>query len=217
MSNMLVIGHRGAKGLKKENTEASFKAALENGVDAIEFDIRTTKDGKIILNHDPIANGLIVSLSTYAELRKVNPDMLTLEQALKIINNRCRLVIEVKRGSDMSTLIQELAKLKLPKNVNFSSFNFSILKELRKAFPDVQLTVNDRWSGARASHRARILDTKYITMQQRWLWNGFVWSMARGGYKLAAYPLNYPKRAKKWAKYGLYAAITDRPDLFNQK
>jgi glycerophosphoryl diester phosphodiesterase len=51
-------------------------------------------------------------------------------------------------------------------------------------------------------------------MNQKWLWVGFIKSVARSGYKLSAYTLDDPAKAKRWAKAGLHAAITDFPDRF---
>ncbi|MEO9870298.1 glycerophosphodiester phosphodiesterase [Ekhidna sp.] len=47
-----IIAHKGASGLAPENTMASFKKALELGVDQIELDVRHTKDEQIIVFHD---------------------------------------------------------------------------------------------------------------------------------------------------------------------
>lgn len=49
---MIIIGHRGAAGIEPENTIASIRAAVKEGVDMIEFDIRVTKDRKLIVFHD---------------------------------------------------------------------------------------------------------------------------------------------------------------------
>ena len=49
---MLRIGHRGAKAYAPENTMASFKKALEIGVDAVELDVRKTKDNFLVVIHD---------------------------------------------------------------------------------------------------------------------------------------------------------------------
>ena len=49
----LVIAHRGDKTNFPENTAASFDAALALGVDAIEFDVRLTRDGQAVVIHDP--------------------------------------------------------------------------------------------------------------------------------------------------------------------
>src|SRR6516225_6643485 len=48
-----VIGHRGAKALVTENTMASFERARLDGADGVELDVRTTKDGVVVVMHDP--------------------------------------------------------------------------------------------------------------------------------------------------------------------
>jgi glycerophosphoryl diester phosphodiesterase len=47
-----IIGHRGARGLRPENTLPGFARALEIGVDAVELDVGLTADGAVICNHD---------------------------------------------------------------------------------------------------------------------------------------------------------------------
>jgi glycerophosphoryl diester phosphodiesterase len=69
---MLVIGHRGAAGLARENSISSLQKAEEFRVDMVEVDLRKTKDGQIVLMHDPSL------LRTHDDPRKVSE--LTLEQ-----------------------------------------------------------------------------------------------------------------------------------------
>jgi glycerophosphoryl diester phosphodiesterase len=47
-----VIGHRGACGLLPEHTLASYQLAIESGADAIELDLVSTRDGRLIARHD---------------------------------------------------------------------------------------------------------------------------------------------------------------------
>ena len=47
-------GHRGARGLVPENTLAGFARALEIGVTTLETDLAVTKDGVLVLSHDPV-------------------------------------------------------------------------------------------------------------------------------------------------------------------
>ena len=49
----LRIGHRGAPALAPENTLGSFRAALELGVDLIEFDVVALEDGELVVAHSP--------------------------------------------------------------------------------------------------------------------------------------------------------------------
>jgi glycerophosphoryl diester phosphodiesterase len=47
-------GHRGARGLKPENTLPSFEIAFDIGVSSVETDLHLTADGTVVLLHDPI-------------------------------------------------------------------------------------------------------------------------------------------------------------------
>ena len=49
-------GHRGARGLAPENTLPAFQRALELGVTTLELDVGMTKDGVLVISHDPYLN-----------------------------------------------------------------------------------------------------------------------------------------------------------------
>lgn len=73
----LIIAHRGWSGRYPENTLPAFEKALELPVDGIEFDLRRTADGEIVLSHEPDVDmhsngtGLIRDL-TLKELKKLD-------------------------------------------------------------------------------------------------------------------------------------------------
>ncbi|MGE0589390.1 MAG: glycerophosphodiester phosphodiesterase [Cyclobacteriaceae bacterium] len=48
-----VQGHRGARGLKPENTIPAFILALDSGVTTVELDLAVTRDGKLVVSHEP--------------------------------------------------------------------------------------------------------------------------------------------------------------------
>ncbi len=49
-------GHRGARGLWPENTLAGFARTIELGVSAVELDCAITRDGVVVVTHDPLLN-----------------------------------------------------------------------------------------------------------------------------------------------------------------
>ena len=49
-------GHRGARGLFAENTLDGFRAASRLGVRTMELDVGTTRDGAVVVHHDPALN-----------------------------------------------------------------------------------------------------------------------------------------------------------------
>lgn len=220
---MKIIGHRGAKGLAPENTVASFMKAIEHAVDEIEFDVRVTRDGVAIIQHDaklhdPAGNGLSVIDTDFDELLAHKPDLTTFEAGLRRINRAVPVLIEVKPGVPTPPVIkiikQLLAEGWTTEDMLLGSFSQPILRELQIALPQIPKVVIESWSGVRATLRARELKTDRLSMNHHWIWSGFVRAMSRGGYKLVAYTLDDPVKAKRWARHGLYGTITDYPDRF---
>lgn len=53
----LVIGHRGAPGYRPEHTRSSLLLAIEQGVDALEIDVVPSRDGVLVVRHEPALAG----------------------------------------------------------------------------------------------------------------------------------------------------------------
>jgi glycerophosphoryl diester phosphodiesterase len=56
-----VQGHRGARGLMPENSIPAFLLALDSGVNTIELDLAVTKDGQLVVSHEPWMSASICS------------------------------------------------------------------------------------------------------------------------------------------------------------
>ncbi len=69
-----VQGHRGARGLKPENTLPSFEAALDLGVSTLELDLHYSADGDIVVWHDPVIDPDKCGLKPGAPSRIPDPD-----------------------------------------------------------------------------------------------------------------------------------------------
>jgi len=74
----MLIAHRGLSATYPENTLPAFEQALKLNIDAIEFDVRMTRDGVPVLSHDERIDrcgsgktGLIRDF-TFEELRKLD-------------------------------------------------------------------------------------------------------------------------------------------------
>jgi len=52
MTRPVIIAHRGAAGICPENTMAAFRAAIEMGVDLVEFDVHLAAGGEVVVIHD---------------------------------------------------------------------------------------------------------------------------------------------------------------------
>ena len=79
----LVLGHRGASAAEPENTRAAFARARAMGADGVELDARRTSDGVVVVHHDPhLGDGSLILDRDFATLRKGDPAVPTLEEAL---------------------------------------------------------------------------------------------------------------------------------------
>ncbi len=196
---MIIIGHRGARGLAPENSILGIKAALDAGVDMIEIDVRI-QDRKLILSHEET-----LITQTYTSLR----------DALLAIAGKCPVNLEIKESSVIPLLSEALKDYK--GSVLFSSFKYKILHDLRKEIPTAEIAVLEKWSGARVVAEATLLKTKRIHINHQWLWSNFVRSMSHQGFDLYAYTVNSVERAKELEKWGVCGIFTDYPDRFQSR
>lgn len=56
---MWIYGHRGAPAAYPENTLSSFECALTQGADALETDVRVSRDGRVVVFHDANASRIV--------------------------------------------------------------------------------------------------------------------------------------------------------------
>lgn len=74
-------GHRGARGLRPENTLAAFAHALSIGVTTLELDTAVTKDGVVVVSHDSELNPDITRDASGGWLERVGPAIFSLTWA----------------------------------------------------------------------------------------------------------------------------------------
>jgi glycerophosphoryl diester phosphodiesterase len=99
MATFDLQGHRGARGLKPENTLPGFEVALDLGVTSIETDVHLTADGVPVLIHDPVLpDGTLVARLTLSQLRQrrvgLHPDRARFPQQDASVTPLARLFAE---------------------------------------------------------------------------------------------------------------------------
>jgi len=110
-----VVAHRGAHHEAPENSLAAYQKAIDMGVDFIEVDIRTTKDGVIVSCHNETIDAYADTMTgkvndfTYDELMKVDIGIKkgvewkgtripTFEEVLKIAKGKCGIYLDLKEA-----------------------------------------------------------------------------------------------------------------------
>ncbi len=131
---MLIIGHRGAAGLAKENTLDAMRAGFNAGADILEIDVRLTSDSVPVLAHDAIINGKRIAQHSLADLRN-DIDIPTLREVLDAFYGKILLNIEIKRAQDASIIYEAVnpyaTNAKDWDNILFSSFKPGALISIR--------------------------------------------------------------------------------------
>ncbi len=69
-----VEGHRGARGLKPENTLQAFETGLDFGVTTLELDVHYSADDEVVIWHDPFIDASKCGLADGAPLGLPDPD-----------------------------------------------------------------------------------------------------------------------------------------------
>lgn len=146
---VLRIGHRGAATLAPENTLRSFRAAVEAGVDLIEFDVLDLRRGPLVLAHSDhlhevsqgAASGRVRDLSL-AELRAVAPELPTFDDALAFFVDEAPgigLHVDLKLRTRLDELAAAIVRHGLEARTVVSSVHVASLHAVARAAPRVRL------------------------------------------------------------------------------
>jgi glycerophosphoryl diester phosphodiesterase len=145
-----IIAHRGAHTTTPnkiiENTHAAFERALELGCWGIEFDVHATKDGIIVVNHDPTLDRLwnvkaSISQLTFKELHHRAPLIPTLAEVVERYGKRLHLFVELKVYIDENALLATLAPLSPEVDYHLLSLDESIFSPLKQFAKTTMLLV----------------------------------------------------------------------------
>lgn len=148
--SFLRMGHRGAAAYATENTLSSIQSAIECGVDMVEIDVRKTRDGVLVLAHEPFLKGqgnkVKVARATYQQLKKVclpgGEVVPTLEEALLFMRGKTQVNLDVKVGGIEDDLVGLVKRLGMESQVMFSGLNKSYLRKIKKLNPGLYVTLS---------------------------------------------------------------------------
>ncbi len=151
-----LIGHRGVKDLKPENTLESISTAFDLGLDCVEIDVKISKDNIPLLLHDDTldrttnGSGLVCDF-TFDEINKLDAGYYfykskteikvpSLRSVLDLVKKKQKyLNIELKpnkkyEGLNVKKILQEIKQVSYDK-IYFSSFDLSSCVSLKKSAP----------------------------------------------------------------------------------
>jgi glycerophosphoryl diester phosphodiesterase len=152
-----VIGHRGNRAHSPENTLQSMRDGVALRVDAVEFDLRVSRDGKLVVIHDPTlertTNGSgLVALHTAAQLEALDagfnftPDagrtfpwrgrgvnVPTFDSVVESLPRELPLIIELKTPVAAPLIREAIRRHGIAKRVIVAGFSSQSVHPLRGA------------------------------------------------------------------------------------
>jgi glycerophosphoryl diester phosphodiesterase len=159
------VAHRGGSLLAPENTLAAFRTALTLSVDAVEFDVQMTRDGRAIVFHDNTVDRLtdgsgnildldfdyLRSLNAAAHFKGGWPEpqhIPTLREVLELVRSRTQVYLEIKASNRdgvysrypniVEAIVQDLRATNMLDNVLVMSFDVTLLPQVKQLAPSVK-------------------------------------------------------------------------------
>jgi len=230
--NVEIVAHRGAPFDAPENTVASAKLAWAQGADAVEADIRLTKDGELIVCHDGTTkriDGLDTQIAdlTLAEARALDVGskkgvqfagerMPTLDELVATVPAGKRLFVEIKTGSEiLPALGASLARMQATeKSIVLISFDFEVLRQAHKLWPRYPTLWLVGYDGSTSVERlieqARDAGLSGLDLNANFPINAAQMQLLRAaGLQLHIWTVNVPDVAQRWIGLGADGITTD--------
>lgn len=138
-----VIAHRGDRATAYENTIEAFRNAIAAGADGIEFDVRRTADGQLVVHHDDTVGQSLLAAVDYTTALALSEalgyQLPRLEDVLAATSGRIQLDVELKEGGYEAEVLALLdrAGLALDDYV-VTTFDMPVLSRVRQIAPKVR-------------------------------------------------------------------------------
>jgi glycerophosphoryl diester phosphodiesterase len=222
---MLRIGHRGAKAYEPENTIRSFKKALEIGVNAVELDLRTTKDGQLVVIHDADVKrttdgkGLVNEL-TLKEIKGFSAEkgekIPTLKEALDFLDKKVKIIIEVKEAGVEKEVLAAVRENQLQKDVVIVSFLEEVLRKVKEL--DMEVETGLIYVRHKNPIKAALeLKASYLLPLYRFTHTANVQKAHENGFKVIVWTINKQEEVAEYVKKGVDGIASDKPDILTPK
>jgi glycerophosphoryl diester phosphodiesterase len=233
-----IVAHRGAPTTgAPENTRAAFQRAFELGADAVELDVRLTRDQVPVVYHyfylDEITNGsgpiFQHSAQELREVRVVDADLLsgdhpipTLEAVLREFGDRMQLDIEIKGPEpEAAAIVADLLGgfRDLWDTIEVTSFEPSLLRDVRLACPGIVTALlfplSEDWMrldvvAHAALQRARIAQAQVVHLHPTQLTTDVVKHVRAGEVDVHAWQVNDSEALQLAMDLGMSSICTDK-------
>ena len=220
--NVVVTSHRGAGSLEPENTLRAIRRAIAIGVDQIELDVQLTKDGHLILMHDPAVDrttngsGKIADL-TLAEIRQLDVGsgerVPTLDEALALIESKVILQIELKGSGTAQPTVSAIMNAGKEDHVVLTSFMHQELQDARRLNSRLRLGVLWGRLPVDVMQQTKQLGAEALHVWHEFVDQSLVTEAHAQGLLVRAWNTSSEEDMRRLIALGIDAIGSDRPDV----
>ena len=216
----LLLGHRGHREPRwneAENTLAAFERALAQGCDGFELDLHCTADGRIVVHHDAAvrvdSEAVAIAEASLRTLRRLRPEMATLDQVLRRFRQRAWMDLEIKTEAAVDGTAEELKRRRPQAGCVVSSFEPEVLGRMAKLEAGLPLCLNlrrpcslRRLAGLRARTGLSWV-APHVAGCTAW----YVRRLRAAGWRVLVWTVNRPAKMRLLARAGVDAIVSDDP------
>ncbi|WP_280882565.1 glycerophosphodiester phosphodiesterase [Streptomyces pseudovenezuelae] len=222
MQKVTAVAHRGDPYRVRENTTDSLRSALRKGADAVEFDVRLTKDDVPVLLHDDTLKRLwehdrpLRSLSADEVRGLTDGGVPTLAEALAATEGR-RVMVDLPGDPELRTVqrIMEVVRDSGAADRAYYTADAPAMLAVRAADPSAEIALT--WKSL-APPRPALLDA----VRPRWLNYRFALVdrdlatyVHRSGYLLSVWTPDTRRSMRRLLDFGVDSITTNRVDLLH--
>ncbi len=232
-----VTAHRGSSLEHPENTLSAFRHALELGVDWIELDIFTTRDGHLVVNHDATTgrtagHDLRIAEATLAELRELDmayefrrarglseaqcprETIPLLSEAIELVmaQQRTRLSIQPKDES-VAAAVALIRDAGAAAWCGFNDGNLEKMSEVKRLMPELPVFW-DRPARFDLEGDLRIAGERgfeALVIHHEGVTPEGIAAVRKAGLEVGAWTVNDPSAMKRLLDWGIDRLYTDDP------
>jgi glycerophosphoryl diester phosphodiesterase len=218
--SFVVVGHRGAMGLEPENTLRSFRRAVREGADAIELDLRLSKDGHLVILHDSDVarttdgNGEIAHLDL-TEVKALDAgqgeSIPTFDEVLDAVD--LPVQAEIKAADAARAALDTIRDRKLVDRVTVTSFSAEIVRASLDYLPGVKTGLISSHAGTDELEQARELGVDVLCAGLDELEPEFVERCHRAGFAVIGWLANDADQLLSALRAGADGVTSDHPGL----
>jgi glycerophosphoryl diester phosphodiesterase len=218
---MMLMGHRGAAALEPENTLRAIHRAMEEGVQAVEIDVRLTRDQEVVVIHDATVDRTTngkgpVSSYTLEEIKRLDAgrgeQVPTLQEVIDLVRDRINLVVELKAMGTEWKVADLIRRNELYGRSYVISFWHRLVKMIREVDSRIKTGVLLVGCPVDASMAIRA-GAEVMVMHYGFVDGEFVEEAHRQGFKVFVWNIDDPDLIKPYVDMRVDAIGSNDPGL----